>query len=99
MSPTLYPKTGFLGRFGWGGSGFTGSLQNTHAAIRMSPRKRLGGLIMRGIFVHSLLDKATQNIATARKVSCLFNQPQFLTICKQEIKPSFFITNHDRCPP
>jgi hypothetical protein len=46
MSPTLYPKTGFLGRFGWGGSGFTGSLQNTHAATRMSPKKKLGGFTL-----------------------------------------------------
>jgi len=44
MSPTVYPRVGFLGRFGWGGSDFTGSLQNTHAATRMSPRKKLGGV-------------------------------------------------------
>jgi len=39
----VYPRVGFLGRFGWGGSDLaTGSLQNTHATTRMSPRKKLG---------------------------------------------------------
>jgi hypothetical protein len=40
----LYPRIGFLGRLGWGGSDLaTGSLQNSHAAIRRSPKKKLGG--------------------------------------------------------
>jgi len=44
MSPTVYPRVGFLGRFGGMGSGLaTGSLQISHAAARMSPRKKLEG--------------------------------------------------------
>jgi hypothetical protein len=44
ISPTVYPRVGFLGRFGWGGSGLaTGSLHNSQAAARTSPRKKLGG--------------------------------------------------------
>jgi len=47
MSPTVYPKVGFLGRFGWGGSGLaTGSLQKSHATTRMAPSKKLGGLTL-----------------------------------------------------
>jgi len=40
----VYPRVGFLGRFGGMGSGLaTGSLQISHAAARTSPRKKLEG--------------------------------------------------------
>jgi hypothetical protein len=73
MSPTVYPRVGFLGRFGWGGSDLaTGSLQNTHATTRMSPRKKLGRFIICGVLIHSFLDEATNDVTTTGKTSGFF---------------------------
>jgi len=64
---------GRRGGFGWGFSDLaTGSLQNSQAAARTSPRKKLGGFIICGVFIHSFLDKATDDMPATGKAPGFF---------------------------